>query len=50
MAQREMSAFGAKRAWRDRRWGIDRSLMTHLCHSTINFAVLQSSVPAQTVW
>jgi len=28
-----LSAFGAKRTWRDRRWHIDQSLMTHRCRN-----------------
>ena len=38
-----LSAFGAKRTWRDRRWRIDRSLMTQSRHRPdLNSAVQQS--------
>src|SRR5262245_62460710 len=42
-----MSAFGAKRTCAVVWFRAPRSLMTHLCHSTINFAVMHSSVPPQ---
>jgi hypothetical protein len=35
-----LSAFGAKRTWRDRRWRIDRSLMTHSGQEGAAFAAM----------
>jgi hypothetical protein len=40
-------SFGAKRTCGGSGWRIDRSQMTHLCHSTSNLAALHSSVLAQ---
>jgi hypothetical protein len=45
-----MFAFGAKRTCRDRRRRINPTLMTHLCHSTITFAVMQQQRFRIAVW
>src|SRR5262245_25893637 len=38
-----LSAFGAKRTWRDRRWRIDRSLMTQSGHERAAFAAIHGT-------